>query len=73
LPIKSEELRQSQGWLAVAGLQEPDGLQVSILLVVSVEQLAAAALQSLSCWPHGSRQTSHLAAGTQWPGGAGST
>ena len=73
----SGEVRQSQGWLAVAGLQEPDGLHVSTLLVMFVEQLAAAARQAIAMPElpsgHGSRWTSHLAAGTQWPGAAGST
>jgi len=40
-------VRQSQGWLAVVGSQEPDGLQVSMLLVVFVEQLSTAARQAL--------------------------
>eukprot|EP00964_Phaeocystis_antarctica_P064755 scaffold38998_cov74-Phaeocystis_antarctica.AAC.3 len=75
LPINSGEVRQSQGWLAVARrqLDTDEALQALTLSVVSVEQLAGMQRMPPSLAGHASRQTSHIAAGTQWPGGAGST
>ena len=69
MPIKSGELRQSQGWFAVVGWQveAADGAQLSTLSTASREHLVLFMLQGESDTTegHGSRQTAQFVAGSQ--------